>query len=223
MADIEHLGLFVLAGILLNLTPGPDVLCIVTQGAKSGMRAGAAAALGIVAGCFVHIAAAALSVSVLIAASGTVFAALKCLAAACLVWIVRTMIKSRFAIDVIAIKASRSSTTSQNGLNKVCVNGVGPIRSIPRWLCSFWLFCRNSFPPKRAARRSRLCCRACCSTSTACGAIWRTPGWVPQSARRWGPQRHPHGASCKASLHWLERAVFIAFGLKLALTDNPVH
>ena len=26
MADIEHLGLFLLAGILLNLTPGPDVL-----------------------------------------------------------------------------------------------------------------------------------------------------------------------------------------------------
>ena len=55
MADIEHLGLFLLAGILLNLTPGPDVLYIVAQGAKRGLRAGVAAALGIVAGCFVPV------------------------------------------------------------------------------------------------------------------------------------------------------------------------
>ena len=44
---IDHLGLFLLAGILLNLTPGPDVLYIVAQSAKRGLRAGVAAALGI--------------------------------------------------------------------------------------------------------------------------------------------------------------------------------
>lgn len=33
---IEHLGLFVVAGIVLNLTPGPDVLFILTQAIRRG-------------------------------------------------------------------------------------------------------------------------------------------------------------------------------------------
>ena len=43
---VDHLGLFVVAGLLLNLTPGPDVLFIVSQGLRSGARAGIVAALG---------------------------------------------------------------------------------------------------------------------------------------------------------------------------------
>ena len=56
---LDQLLLFVVAGLLLNLTPGPDVLYIVSNALKSGVRAGAVAALGIGAGCFVHIFAAA--------------------------------------------------------------------------------------------------------------------------------------------------------------------
>ena len=36
MPDAQHLFLFVLAGLLLNLTPGPDVLYIVGQALRSG-------------------------------------------------------------------------------------------------------------------------------------------------------------------------------------------
>ena len=35
---IDHLALFVAAGIVLNLTPGPDVLYIVTNAMRSGAR-----------------------------------------------------------------------------------------------------------------------------------------------------------------------------------------
>ena len=84
---IDQIGLFIAAGILLNLTPGPDVLYIVTHALKSGWRAGAVAALGITAGCFVHVAAAALGLSALMATSATAFLALKWLGAAYLVWV----------------------------------------------------------------------------------------------------------------------------------------
>ena len=50
------------AGWLLNFTPGPDVLCIVSHSLRSGARAGIVAGLGVTAGCFVHIFAAALGV-----------------------------------------------------------------------------------------------------------------------------------------------------------------
>ena len=73
LSGIDHLGLFIVAGLLLNLTPGPDVLYILTHAVKSGWRTGAVAAAGITAGCFVHIAAAALGVSALMAASHGVY------------------------------------------------------------------------------------------------------------------------------------------------------
>ena len=77
MPDGQHLLLFIAAGWLLNLTPGPDVLYIVTNSLRSGARAGMVAGLGITAGCFVHIFAAALGVSALLATSATAFAVLK--------------------------------------------------------------------------------------------------------------------------------------------------
>ena len=85
-AAIHDLPLFVAAALLLNLTPGPDMLYVAGTAAARGARAGVAAALGIGAGCGLHIALAALGVSALIAASPLAFGALKWLGAAYLVW-----------------------------------------------------------------------------------------------------------------------------------------
>src|SRR6187551_4120299 len=84
---IDQLLLFIAAGILLNLTPGPDVLYIVGNALRQGARAGCVAALGITAGCFVHIIAAALGVSALMAASATAFTVLKWAGAAYLLYV----------------------------------------------------------------------------------------------------------------------------------------
>ena len=83
----DPLLLFIAAGLLLNLTTGPDVLCIVNHALRGGARAGMVAALGIAVGCFVHIIAAALGVSALMAASATAFTLLKWAGAAYLVYL----------------------------------------------------------------------------------------------------------------------------------------
>ena len=54
MTGIHDLGLFVLAGLLLNLTPGPDLAYIAARGASGGVRAGVAAALGITVFLFAY-------------------------------------------------------------------------------------------------------------------------------------------------------------------------
>ena len=95
MPDTAHLLLFIGAGWLLNLTPGPDVLYIVTQGLKGGVRAGLVAALGIVSGCFVHVFAAAFGVGALLAASTTAFTALKWVGAGYLFWMGLKLLLSR--------------------------------------------------------------------------------------------------------------------------------
>ncbi len=55
-AGIDQLGLFIIAGLVLNLTPGPDVLFIVRSRLLGGARAGVAPALGIGADCCVRLA-----------------------------------------------------------------------------------------------------------------------------------------------------------------------
>ncbi|HYP71368.1 MAG TPA: LysE family translocator, partial [Variovorax sp.] len=95
MPDTPALLAFIAAGLLLNLTPGPDVFYIVNHSLRSGVRAGLVAALGITAGCCVHIAAAAIGVSALVAASATAFAVLKWVGAAYLVYVGATMLLAR--------------------------------------------------------------------------------------------------------------------------------
>ncbi|WP_377702934.1 LysE family translocator, partial [Paracidovorax citrulli] len=95
MPDFHHLLLFVAAGWLLNLTPGPDVFYIATHALRSGARAGIVAGLGVTAGCFVHVAAAALGVGALLATSATAFSVLKWAGAAYLVWMGVRMLRAR--------------------------------------------------------------------------------------------------------------------------------
>ena len=81
MLGTHDLWLFILSGLLLNLTPGPDTLYIVARSTTQGFRAGAVAALGIGAGTLVHISAAAVGLSALLAASAAAFTVVKVLGA----------------------------------------------------------------------------------------------------------------------------------------------
>ena len=87
MLGTADLALFVVAGLLLNITPGPDTLYIVGRSASQGWRGGAVAALGISAGLLVHTFAAALGLSALLAASASAFTVVKWLGAAYLVYV----------------------------------------------------------------------------------------------------------------------------------------
>jgi threonine/homoserine/homoserine lactone efflux protein len=88
------LWLFVLSGLLLSVTPGPDTLYIVGRSGAQGWRAGAVAALGIGAGTLVHISAAALGLSAILAASAAAFTAVKIIGAVYLLYVGTTLILS---------------------------------------------------------------------------------------------------------------------------------
>jgi threonine/homoserine/homoserine lactone efflux protein len=86
-------GLFVVASVLLLLTPGPAVLYIVARSVRQGRAAGLMSVLGIHLGTVVHVAAAAVGLSALLVSSALAFAVVKYLGAAYLVWIgVRTLL-----------------------------------------------------------------------------------------------------------------------------------
>src|SRR5438067_647644 len=86
VSGIHDLALFIAAGLLLNLTPGPDMAYIAARSVAGGFRDGAAATLGITAGCVVHTIAAAAGLSALLATSATAFEIVKWCGAAYLLY-----------------------------------------------------------------------------------------------------------------------------------------
>ena len=79
--------LFAAAALALLVIPGPAVLYIVTRSVTQGRRAGFVSVLGIHAGTLVHVAAAALGVSAVLARSSTAFHAVKYAGAAYLIFL----------------------------------------------------------------------------------------------------------------------------------------
>jgi threonine/homoserine/homoserine lactone efflux protein len=95
MFGIHDLALFVVSGLLLNIMPGPDSLLIMTRSATQGWRAGSAAALGIGTGTFVHIVAAALGLSAILATSAAAFTVVKLAGAAYILYLAVGMLLSK--------------------------------------------------------------------------------------------------------------------------------
>lgn len=91
---LQQPALFALAVLVLNATPGVDVLCTVGRTLGGGWRAGAAAALGICAGCVLHALLAAFGLAALLAVSAWAFTALKWMGAAYLAWLGLGMLRA---------------------------------------------------------------------------------------------------------------------------------
>jgi RhtB (resistance to homoserine/threonine) family protein len=95
MPGIHDLPLFIISGLLLNLMPGPDSLLIITRSATQGWRAGCMAALGIGTGTLVHILAAALGLSAVLATSATAFTVVKYIGAAYILYMAIGLLRSK--------------------------------------------------------------------------------------------------------------------------------
>jgi threonine/homoserine/homoserine lactone efflux protein len=194
-----------------------DVLYIVSNALRHGARAGVVAGLGITAGCFVHIGAAALGVSALLAASATAFTLLKLVGATYLLWIGVRMLFSRATLNVPILVEAKESSLKVNWKG-VFLGGFWTNALNPKVALFFLAFVPQFIPPD--ADNKAL-------TFVLLGALFNfnaipiNTGWAllaVWTARRVG--------AVQRSLSWLDRvagAMFIGFGLKLALTDNPVN
>ena len=114
-ALLQQLPLFLAAVLVLNATPGVDLLLTVSRTAQSGARAGIMAALGINAGCALHALAAAFGLAALLAWSATAFSALKWAGAAYLLWLAFGMLRSAWRGS-----AARSAARGAAGAARRC-------------------------------------------------------------------------------------------------------
>ena len=215
MPDLQHLLLFLAAGLLLNLTPGPDVLYIVSQSLRAGARAGVVAGLGITAGCFVHVFAAAVGVGALLAASATAFAVLKWAGAAYLLWVGIRLLVTRSSDAGWGAPQASASGLEARPLKQVFRGGFLTNVLNPKVAIFFLAFVPQFIAPDTEHKALAF---VLLGTVFNVDSIAVNSGWALAAA--WMARR----GAIQRGMQWLDRAagaMFIAFGLRLALADNP--
>ena len=214
----DQLLLFIAAGLLLNLTPGPDVLYVVSHALRSGARAGMVAALGITAGCFVHIFAAAVGVSALMAASATAFALLKWAGAAYLVYVGLRLLRAGPAalVRLDAAPADVAQPQVASAYRPIFLRGFWTNALNPKVALFFLAFVPQFITPQMDNKPLAFLLLGLLFTFNG---LWVNVAWAAAAdflARRSG--------LVQRSLRWLDRAagaLFVGFGVRLALTAAP--
>lgn len=125
MPDASSLIIFILASLLLLVTPGPAVLYVVTRSIAQGRVAGIVSALGIAVGGLVHVLFAAAGISAIFASSAVAFSVVKYLGAAYLVYLgVRKLF---FKVHPIVSEESKETVKISHLFTKgVIVNLLNP-------------------------------------------------------------------------------------------------
>ncbi len=155
MPDLHSVVLFLLAGLALNITPGPDMLYVATRGASEGRSAGIASALGIGAGTLVHIALVAGGLAALLTAVPVAYTAIRITGALYLIYLGVRALLSKEASSPGALEPASIWVIFRQG---VIINVLNP-----KVAFFFLAFLPQFVVPLAATLRSRSCFSASCS------------------------------------------------------------
>lgn len=96
MFNIDNFYVFLTVSILINLSPGPDMIYTAARSLSQGIKAGIYSALGIFVGCMFHITAAVFGLSKIIEESVLLFSIIKYAGAAYLIYLgIRSFLAKR--------------------------------------------------------------------------------------------------------------------------------
>ncbi|WP_322043691.1 LysE family translocator [Paraburkholderia sp. J67] len=214
MLGISHFGFFLVAVLLLNVTPGPDTAYIVGRSVAQGRSAGLVSALGISAGCCVHALACAFGLTALLAASATAFTIIKLVGACYLVYLGVRLIFTKQSAPAAGNSAAPSAVTPR------------PLRQL--FLSGFWtnvlnpkvvLFFVSFFPQFVSVTSSHKIL-----AFLTLGAVFVLMSTVWNSFVAWIAGSVTQRFSGKPGVRkWLDRTVgsaFVGLGLKLATSTR---
>ena len=105
MLPLTKFGTFLSASILLAITPGPGIMYVLTRSLAGGRGEGILSSLGTFVGGFLHVIAAALGVSVVLATSAVAYQAVRWAGALYLVYLGIRMFLSAGEMSESAVKA----------------------------------------------------------------------------------------------------------------------
>jgi threonine/homoserine/homoserine lactone efflux protein len=209
MLGIHDLALFIISGLLLNLTPGQDVAYIVSRSAAFGWKRGFLAATGVGAGCLVHVGSASLGLSAILATSATAFTLVKFAGAAYLVWLGLSMWQQP-ATD----QGKRPAKHSSNSNVKIFTQGFFNNALNPKVALFFLAFLPQFVAPDSPAKPLAF---------FLLGIIFTVNGTLVNFGWAWSAARVAKllkGGGRFAG--WIKRSagtLFIALGVRLAMAD----
>lgn len=208
---IVHPGVFCLAVLLLNLTPGPDTAFIVGQSVTHGRRAGLLSVLGISTGCAAHTVALSLGLSALLAASASAFLVIKVAGAAYLIFLgVRMIVGTIVRREPIVMATPASVSPARTFVQGFLTNLLNP-KVVLFFLSFFPQFVSEASPSKGFA-------------FLILGAIMIAISTVYNGIVAWLAGSITHRMrSAPAVKAWLERSVgaaFVALGARIATADR---
>jgi threonine/homoserine/homoserine lactone efflux protein len=208
MPDSHSLLLFVGAGLLLNLTPGPDLLYILGRSVGQGRAAGVVSAMGVGAGCLVHVLGATLGLSALLLALPHAYELVRWAGAVYLVVLgVKTLRSGASALDAPALPAASRRRVFLQGALTNALN--------PKVALFFLAFLPQFADPGRGPLAPQL---------LLLGAIFAVNGTLVCIAFSLVASRLGDWLRARCGLsRLLDRAtggLFVALGLRLALLDR---
>src|SRR4051794_24734466 len=207
MPDPSRLALFVGAALALLVVPGPAVLYVVTQSIGQGRRAGIASTGGIFTGTLVHVAAATVGLSALLASSAVAFDVVKYLGAA---YLIAVGLRRLLGLERTEATAARAAPRSHARLYRqgIVVNVLNPKTAL-----FFLAFLPQFVDPTRGAAWAQIlllgllfACLGFLSDSTWALVAGTFGDWLRGSRRYLRVQRYVSGT------------VFVALGAVAALS-----
>ncbi|WP_147821313.1 LysE family translocator [Salidesulfovibrio onnuriiensis] len=203
--------LFVLSGLLLNITPGPDLIYIVSRSTSGGMGKGLVAVAGIGAGCLVHIVAASLGLSAILATSAMAFIVVKVVGAAYLVYVGLNSILS--SSKGLATKLNQ--VPSAVSRRKVFVQGFFTNALNPKVALFFMAFLPQFISPNAS-------CKA--GAFAFLGIVFWINGMIVCMLAAWLSARLASNLlGNRGIMRWFERCtggLFVFLGIRLAMAEN---
>ena len=204
------LGAFVLASLVLAMTPGPGVLYIVARTAVQGRRAGLVSVAGVAAGNLGNALAASLGLAALFAVSAAAFGIVKWAGAAYLVWLgVQALRRPATAEPRGAFEAPRLGRIWRDGFVVALLN--------PKTALFFAAFLPQFIDPSAGAAQQ----------AAALGAVFVLIAAITDSgyvllagaaARRLGGRNAQRSARLG---RWAAAATFIGLGVYTATSRQP--
>lgn len=208
MPSPEVFAAFAAASLALLIVPGPSVLYIVTRSVDQGKAAGLVSVLGIHTGSIVHVAAAALGLSAILASSALAFGIVKYAGAAYLIWLGIKAIRDRG-------EERTEPRRREHSLARIYAQGVVVNVLNPKTALFFLAFLPQFVDAQRGSVALQI---------VVLGSLFNISGtivniavaYLASSAGRWIGTKGPG----EKAFRWLTASVFIGLGLRLALGDR---
>lgn len=125
MWGITNYYVFIVAAILLNITPGADTMYIIGRSVSQGVKAGVYSALGIASGTVVHTLLAAFGLSLILTKSVVLFTVIKLIGVVYLLYLGISMLRSK-ATDLADTYSAQPISLRKIFLQGMLTNVMNP-------------------------------------------------------------------------------------------------